>query len=421
MKENIKEIIQISLYFKDGNSLSERVNEVALFQPLKKETAFDTSAKPLQMRQWTFFSHLTKLKKLLLKVRIFFFEKFKVMIPPERRTPEAQFKTVLSILLAQESLRELFLSSPIQREKFFQAIKATAQEWGAIDEIFYSYSKEDSPIEFAKSITTLKGKTESLLDDSVELNLQIASLPAHVRNDLLFRILNRLERSPLTSILEVIHPGISSQIQLTTCFAKYEVQSLDPLTGKISCRITENQATSSIKTLQNIQTDFSHVVNQRVVLDTAITPAYPLGYYSGAIQTQHHVLEQLLFILGSKDPSPILLKDSQSAFEKKEILFISLYSWNEWDYLTRQHRAIESLEGHILKTDNHLSLLSLSHYNIPFNVLNRYPLAAETQAMMEDLNDKTLIDLTLRFFRDKKITIPKSLETVEHEWLQSKK
>lgn len=394
----IEDISQINIYFKDGDNTTEKVNEVAIFQPLEKKAHFDET-KPVKERKWTFYDALPFHQKALVKVQTFFFHRFKRLIPPERRTPEAQFKTVLAILLVQEPLREYFLGSEKSQRQFLSVIEQAAREWGQID--FPIPSRLPLPhYELAKQLTTLTGKTSSLLEDRIELNLQMATLSKTVRNEILFSILNRVDRPLLTSVLEIVQKEKNFQIELSTRFAQVHVKKIDTHTNQILYTYVENRATSSIRTQRNIQSGVKGVINQRLIKDKNLKI---VGAYSGAISTPENVLEQILFLL-YEDKGPLtecFLSDQLEShtFPIYPLLFISLYSWDEWELLIAEHRAIEKLDGKCLTiktaTGQEFAFqLRLFHTNIPFNALSRYPSPAEVSAKMGDFHEEWLLYLT---------------------------
>lgn len=105
MNDLLKEITQISIYFKEA---AERVNEVALFQPLMRQSQFNEESKPIAARKWRYTTNIPFFRRLSLKLQSFLFKHLPPLIPSERLTPEAKFKTVLAMLLTQEEVRDFF-------------------------------------------------------------------------------------------------------------------------------------------------------------------------------------------------------------------------------------------------------------------------------------------------------------------------
>jgi len=386
MSELLDEISQISIYLKDEK---ERINEIALFQPLARKTEFDEASKAIHQRKWSYTYKLPFMRRMSLKVQSFLFKKAPGLIPAERLTSEAKFKTVLALLLAQESLREFFFSSEKRKENFFYAAKEAAL---AIGYEKFSIPSGRTPLKISQNMTTISGKAESLIDDLAELNLQMAALNHQMRNEILFLILNKVERPPITSILEVMHGDVTEEIALTTKYAKYKITEIDRDSGKIEYHYDEDYATSSIRTQDNSLPGVKGVMNQRCAIDSK-TKEW-IGSYSGELSIENHILEQVLFILNLKGEEVFLI-DEAPKVEEQTILLTSLFSWHEIGYITEQHKAVRNLNKKILKigSDRYIQL-NLLHYNISFNAFNKYPTPAEMGATIRDINDQALISLS---------------------------
>ncbi len=384
MKEQLEEISQISIYLKEEQ---ERVNEVALFQPLALKTAFDVTSKPINQRKWSYTQNLPLLRRLSLKVQSFLFKKAPFFVPKERLTEEAKFKTVLALLLAQESLRDFFFATEKRRDNFFAAIRQAARARNYHD---FSVPEGNTPLTISQNLTTLTGKSKSLIDDLSELNLQMAALNHNERNEILFNILNHVERPPIHSIVEVMHGEKIKEIALTTKYAQYKVKDIYT-NGKVDYRYIEDYATSSIRTRTNMQPGVKGVVNQRYSLD-AMTGEW-IGSYSGELTSKRNLLEQILFMLDVKGEKVTLVDDAPNA-EEKTFLFTSLFSWHEIGLITDQHKAIRELNRKVLKIGERSIRLHLIHYNISFNAFNKYPTPREIGATITDINDEALILLT---------------------------
>lgn len=385
MTNLLEEISQISIYIKDEK---ERVNEIALFHPLSRQLEFDEESKPVHQRKWSYTHKLPFLRRLTLKVQSFLFKKAPALIPTERLTSEAKFKTVIAILLAQEGLREFFFSNEKKKESFLQAAKDAAHAIGYLD---FLPPSGQTPLKISQNMTLLSGKEVSLIDDLPELNLQMAALSHQERNEILFRILNQVERPPLTSVLEVMHGDEKEEILLKTEYAKYKIQGIDLHTGKIDYLFTENRSTSSIKTWQNTRPGVEGVINQRRAVDAKTERV--ISTYSGELETEHHLLEQILFMLNLQGEEVYLLNEIEKA-EEQTFLFTSLYSWHEIDSLSDQHQMIRKINKKVLRIGNDQFIkLNLLHFNIPFNALNKYPSPAEMHAVIRDINDQGLIIL----------------------------
>lgn len=266
MSADLDKISQITIYLKSPSALAEKVNEVALFNPLSRKATFDEESETLSQRKWTFHHHLPILRRFILNIQSFFFHNLKLFIPLKRKTPEAKFKTALSILLAQESLREYFLGTDEKKQHFFAACKIGAGAAGYKE--FSVPSLDQSGDEIANEMTRLEAHKKSLIEDLVELNLQMASLSTEERNEILFAILNNISRPPVTSVIETwTHDEKAYEIELVTKYAKIQVHEVDPKSGRIDFSLENNSATSSIETRSNIAPGAKGAMNQRMVLE----------------------------------------------------------------------------------------------------------------------------------------------------------
>lgn len=401
----LKEISQISIYLKDE---AERVNEVALFAPLQKNSRFDEESKPVRQRKWKYTQDLSIFQKIPLKIGQFLFKHIPVLIPRKRRSTEAKFKTVLAILLAQEPLREFFLHHPKRRENFFESLKQIAISIGYTN---FQLPQIGTPLAMSQQLTQFKDS--SLIEDATELNLQIAALNSKERNELLFKILNQIERPPITSVLEVSQKENLENIVLTTKYARYKVKEINSLNGNIPFTYEEDLTTSSIHTLENIQPGAKGARNQRIVTNTE---EQLLGAYCGELSTKEHLLEQILLILGHRTGNLSFHKTLPPGFKAKtkKILFTSLFSWNELGYMTKQHEAIHQLDQKYLKLGEEWIQLHLLHFNIPFGALNKFPAPAETKAHMNDINTESMIRLTWEYWQKR------GLASHELEWIATR-
>ena len=381
----MNEITQVSIYLKEQE---ERINEIALFNPLGRKSAFDEKAKPLQERKWCYTHNLPLVRRLGLKVQTFLFKHIPACIPDSRITKEAKFKTVLAILLAQEPLRDFFLTDERRRASFFKAVHKAAKGMGYEK---FSLPGGHTPLQISQNLTWLDEKGMSLIDDLVELNLQMASISHLERNEIMFQILNEVERPPIHSILEVMREGHPEQIALTTQYAKYKVSHIEPDTGKVAYSLLEDHATSSIRTRENIRRGVKGALNQRSVVDSE-TGAW-LGSYTGELSTQENLLEQILFILHVKDEEVFITEEGR-ATEEKKILFTSLFSWHEFGLISEQHAAIRALDQHILRVGERAIRLNLLHFNVSFNAFNKFPTPGEMEAALKDINEEGFIHLT---------------------------
>lgn len=374
MADLLEEISQISIHLKERN---ERINEIALFHPLERSSAFDEMSKPLKERSWSYMQKLPLLKRWGVKLQTFLFKRVPALIPAERLSVEAKLKTAVALMLVQESLRDYFFSDEKRKAQFHQAVKEVAQERGVTIDV--------------SRLTVVNGV--NLLENPVELNLQKATLSLAERNAILYAILDRVERAPITSVLEVMAGEQTEELELTTCYAKYKVESIGR-DGVIDYRYAENQATSSIRTQENIIPGVKGAMNQRCALDSA-TGEW-IGSYSGQLSCEQHVLEQILFIVNAHGKTARFV-ENPATFDEKSILFTSLLSWHEISLITDQHRAIHTLNGKFLQVGEHTMRLNLVHMNIPFGALNKYPTPAEMGATLRDINDEAMITLLADF------------------------
>jgi len=314
------------------------------------------------------------------------------LIPSERLTPEAKFKTVLAMLLAQEEIRDFFLSDRKRQNDFYQALIDAASSSGYSSFIAPTSDIADTPLKISRQLTLLSTKKISLIDDMVELNLQMAALKYPERCEILFKILNKIERPPITSVIEITSPESTESIHLTTKYAKYKITYYDEPSGQIGYTYAENQATSSIKTLHNFVPDAKGTMTQRIVFDAETNDW--ISSYCGELSTPFHVLEQILLILGqTKSEAQFIKPINDTDFKEIKILFTSLYSWDEIDLIVDQKAAIRQWDQKILKSGNEYFKLDLTYFNISFNALNKYPSPAEIKASIQDINDEACITL----------------------------
>lgn len=390
MTLKLKEISQISIYIKDE---AQKVNEVALFQPLSKKNPFNAPLVSSPQRKWNYAENLSFLKRLTIKIQGFLFKHAPFLVPNGRNSPEAKFKTVLAMLLSQETLRDFFLGHSKQREMFYQALAKAANSLG----YFFERPEESTSLQIARQLTTIDGKAQSLIEDENELNVQISILNPLERNEILFKVLNEIERPPIESVLEVTHGEMTDKISLITKYAKYKVNE-NPTYGPFSYTYMENQATSSIKTLTNIKPNALGAMNQRIVFDSFENKI--IGGYSGELTSVNHVLEQILLLLDQKSLAGKISENTNTngPLTEAKILFTSLYSWHEYGSIKDQQESIYHLNQKILETSQGQFKLQLLHFNIPFNALNKYPSPAEMNANIRDLNDEALIHLAFEYF-----------------------
>ncbi|MEZ5314839.1 MAG: hypothetical protein R3E91_01305 [Chlamydiales bacterium] len=385
MSKLLEQIFQISICLKEDDA---RINEIALFQPLTQKTCFDEESEAIHQRKWSYVHDLSFSSRLTLKIQSFLLKKMPFLIASKRLTNEAKYKTVLAILLSQDSLRDFFFSNEEKKENFFKAAKKAALEIGYID---FIPSSASDPLKISQELTLISGKDKSLIDDLSELNLQIAALGIQERNEILFLILNQLERPPILSILEVIHKNETEAFRLITKYAKYKIEKIDSNTGRIEYHYLENQTTSSIRTRENCLPGFKGVMNQRYAFN-AETGEY-IGSYSGALNLVNHIIEQILFILNVQDEEVYLI-DSHPNADPKTILFTSLLSWQEIELIGDQNKAIYHLNRKVLKIGKEGYIkLKLIHMNISFDAWNKYPIPPEIGATIRDLNDQALIEI----------------------------
>lgn len=388
MSPFLDEIAQVSIYFVNDQDQTERVNEVALYQPLAKNALLDESLPALQQRKWSFASTLPFSKRVALKITTFFFQKFPKLVQERRLTNEAKFKTVLALILSQESLADFFLENEAERKSFFAALQNAATHLGYHD--FISPPFHLSSDETARFLTKIN--EISLLDDIEELNLQLGTLKQAERDEILFHILNNIRRPPLTSVIEVATKRHSDRISIKTSYSKYKVTEINEETGQIVFNYEDDKTNVSIKTEERL------ITNQHKIVDvTDKNHPYFLMGVSGELLHFTHVLEQILFLLQIKGEC-FIEKYPPYVVDEKVIIFTSLFSWNEYDKIVDEHFAIEKWHGKILKFKKETGeityvRLSLHHQNIPFNAFNKFPNPAEMRAAINDINDKTLLFL----------------------------
>lgn len=394
MNELLSNITQISIYLKEE---ADRVNEIALFQPLMRKSNLTDTGKSISQRKWSHPSALPLFRRISLKFHRFLFKRIPSFIPYERLTPEAKFKTVLALLLTQENIRDFFLSDKKRKEDFFFAIEEAAKACGYLDFSCSAYANIEDPMWISQNLTRLESNKKSLIEDLNELNLQMAAVNDPERSEILFRILNKIERPPITSVVEITCHNVIQSIRLTTQYAKYKILHWDSASGKMTYSFSENRATSSVRTQKNSLPDAKGTMHQRAVSDDE-THAW-IGFYCGELSTPYHVLEQILLIMKEREGEAYLLDhvEHENIIEKK-IFFTSLFSWHELGQITEQRSSIRMWDHKILKCGNTYYRLNLLYFNIPFNALNKYPTPSEVKAVLQDINDEALITLANDFW-----------------------
>ncbi len=381
MKELICHISKISIYLKKDE---EKINEVVLFEPLKRNTSLNASQR-IEQRKWTFIHPLSPLKRLSLKAQSFAYRHFPFLIPASRLSTETKLKTVIAFLLSQEGLREYFLEEEKLRTSFLTVLEEVAHLFGCRP---FLVSTDDTALDICRYLTWIPEKNISLIDDLMELNVQMATLSREERNEILFSILSRVVRAPLHSVLEVTMGEETKTISLFTTYSKYTLFKKEKNQLYFSCE--KDRTTASLPIAHSQGT-----ADQRMVWDE--TQGALIGGYSGALNSYDHVLEQLFFFLGLQNEEVFLLNQlpQESRYEEKKILLVSLYGWNELQYIVDQNDAIRKLDQKFLQIGNKRYIkLNLLHQNITFNVLNNYPLPAETEAQLNDKNTLSLIAFT---------------------------
>ena len=387
MTISLQEITKISIYLKER---AKRLNELVLFPPLD--------------------SNLPNLKRkgahsLRYKFHRFLFRYLPILIPSDRVTTEAQFKTVVALLLMNPEGREYFLGDFKKQKAFYAALEEAALACNVQN---FSPTKQDTPLKISQDLTCLKGLPLSLIEDPAALNLQIALIDDQSYREILFQILSRVERSPITAVLEITLPDIVQSTFLSTCFAQYKISDYDLIGGRISYSFAPNRATSSIRTVQNILPNAKGAINQHSVHD--LEDGNWIGSYCGELSTPFHVLEQILLVLNDSSGEVYLLDHPPSdlPIQEKKIFFTSFYAWYEFEPLTEQWASIRKWDQKILKCGNGYYKLNLLYFNIPIHA--KYPTPGETKASMHDINDEAIISLTAAAWKKLRI---------EHEELMS--
>lgn len=389
MKDILKEIYQISIYLKEN---TEQINEIAIFEPFFRQTKLVLSHNKNDVsKKWHPISHLSFLSQLSHRIQRVIFKKFPAFIPKSRLSIEAKFRTALGTLLSQENLRDFFLLGQGRRNDFFRVLQETAEALGLSN---FSIPEEKNPFAISCELTKMPGRKTSLLEDLSELNLQIAAINRNDRNEILFRILNQVQRPPITSLMEILGKGNKVlSIPLTTRYAKYKILRQDLVNGIISYAYVKDQSTSSIRTKNNSLPDAKGTVNQRVVIADHLSKC--LGSFCGELSNSNHVLEQILFILGEKNRELQILRFpiQEKYVKERKIIFTSLYCWHEIGKLSDQYAAIREWDHKMIKSGDNCYKLHLLHFNIPLHALNKFPTPSEIGATIQDLNDEALITL----------------------------
>lgn len=376
MKNSLPHIKQISLSLKTESS---KIHEVACCQPFSFPKPADPSPKWLKKGVLRFPSY---------KFLHFLFERFPWLISEGRLSPEAKFKTALTLILKEEELRDLYLQQTDKRNSFYRALAKVASQIGYTS--FSPPSASESSERALQALTYLPAKKISLYENPKAFNWHLTLLSEKEKNHLLFLFLTELERPSQLSLIELSLETGTIDIPLITHYVQYKIERRDKDSGLLHYSFKPNQATSSICTLENIRPGIKGVVNQQVIRQSDNQEI--VGYYSGELNSVDHVLEQILFVLGeTDDPVQVSKTPPSQPFHTRKIFFTSLFSWNELSSLHEQHEAIESLHTCYLYTKKNVYLLELLHANFPFN---KFPTPAETGAVIRDLNEEALIWLT---------------------------
>lgn len=378
----LNKISQISIHLKGR---AEKISEVVLLQPISKKAAFDTTTAPLAKRTWTFLNSLTLYQRFFLKIQLFFLKRFQRDLDAEN-----QFKTVVAILLSQEELRMFFLGDKTLKKAFFVALQSGAEKAGY--KKFTAPKESDDPRALAKELTSINGGA-SLLDDYVQLNLKMSLLEDSKRDEILCAILSALDRPPLQSVLEVTtDQGIDCHIEMATHYAQFLVSEIKE-DGLICFRTRLNSSRACCA-------NDARTFNQHIVYEEENV----IGSYCGQLLHVSNALEQLLFLLNA-DPkhSHFWLEKSLEPTKQFEVLFTSLFSWNEYDKILKEHNAIKKLHNTVLRIvkDDGSSeeiQLKLYHQNLSFNAFNKFPGPSEIKAHIRDFNAEMLIDFTKKTF-----------------------
>lgn len=381
----IEDISQISIYLTNEKNSTEKIHEVVLLKPFAKQACPISNQK--QKRESSFST------KMLLKIENFFFQTFPIFIKEERKSREAKFKTVLALLLSQEHLADFFLKDEEKRKSFFAALLKAAKIYG-----YKEFSLPPNHLtlkEMGQFLTTIGSQKISLLENKEEFHLQIASLDKNERDEILFSILNHIDRPPSLSVVEVEKGDTIEKLKLTTIYGKYKVLKIDDKKiddKKIEYQRVENQSSPSFRVSRE-----KVLINQHKVFDCSYKENRFLVGVSGELLHHYRVLEQILFLLEVKGEC-FIEKYPPIALQEKVIFFTSLFSWNEYEKIMDEHFAIEKWHGKTLKIVEETGKISyfrlnLHHQNIPFNAFNKFPTPSEIKGVINDINDKALIFL----------------------------
>lgn len=392
MKDNFDSILQITLHTKIN---SELIEEIILSEP--HLLGFRNSPFPIpKERKRPLLSHLFPLKPL---------------------NSEVKFKTLLALLLSQEELFSYFLCSNERKNNFRAAIEKIA---GRLELGNFFWPEEEEPHLIAKALTTPFGCKKSLLEEKRKLYRNLHAIKKNERAQLLFELLEMIDRPDLTSELLIeCKSSDPHRIGLKTCYGRYEVKGV-LADGKIDVQSKREAITPSTGYLR-----CTSVKNLRSTIDLGTNEK--IASYSGEISTIHNALEVLLFLLGNEGDCDYYLSENEPSMPiiEKEIFFTSLYSWNELTMIHAEKSALDALDDHYLlcydaKGNKRAYHLKLRYLNFAFNALNHFPKPEEIEATIDEITLEGKIFLLAATARKLNLSSP-ILFSIEERIARAKK
>ncbi|MBS0623133.1 MAG: hypothetical protein JSS62_00760 [Verrucomicrobia bacterium] len=353
----------------------ETISETSIYQPLEADQLIDNNASPLSLP-----ARKSRFKILTSKI-------LKIFSPSPSVNKSSVFTTALALLITQPLWRNIILKTNSMRTKFVEITQQVANMYGlSLDSHDLELLEKDC--ERSSSLKALARKAHLLGEEQIK---QVQCL-----------LLDELQRPPITSSLTVSYSSGHTHLDLVTRYTKYKVHALEP-TGRIIFQSQQNKGTCSIRTRTSIFPDTRGVIGQRQVW--ADQEKTLVGSYSGELNTTHHILEQILCTLQLTEQD-VLIQNQAEASQDLCLLFTSLYAWTDFELICQQRESIQSLNNKYLQTQNGTYRLRLLYMNIPLNIWSRLPKPGETGAILQDLNDQSLIWLTYRVAQKLKLPLP---------------
>lgn len=378
--DDISEISLLVLYGKEIAFPNNQLQEVSLYQSLKKKKNqlfyFKDSLSLIMPIPWH--------KKCVIWTYAWFIRKLYLLFPKMRPSKEMSFKSVLASLLSYKNARECFIGTADRKKKFLKAICETSKE------IDLSGSEMLHCFEFINYKNSQSDSLQFLCDTYLESLLT----PYSYKREILSYFLKNIERLPIQSVLHVKNLNQSYCMQFTTEFVKYTVKSLDSQSGKITYNKKHHKISPPLPYSKDKK---NSVHNQRrvIVSDNGILKKF--CYCCGEITTIYHGFEQLFLMKGIDQEEVRFYK--KDTFEKDaDFVFLSLYSLSDYEKILKQKKALDFLDQKILAVNGNEQFLNLYYFNIPFGSKpTLFP--NEALSIINDVSDQNLIKLCVFFIK----------------------